>query len=263
VVRLSKELTFLEHIDELRARLIRIIATVIGIALFTFLFGIQKFEYRGTILYMPYPDPFDNIAGILIRRVQSDMLPEHVKLIVTSPGQAIIAQLHVSIFLGVLLGMPIIVHQIGAFVNPALYPHEKRSMMRLILPSVILFVVGSLFSYIFVTPLAIRFLYIYGVVLGAETFITINDLIAFVLLFVLAGALSFQLPTFMWIVTRSGLVDAGFWFKNLRYAVVAIVIFGALITPDHSGVTMWLIAAPMITLYLAAYLFLRRQTPKA
>jgi len=263
VIRLPKEMSFLEHIDELRTRLLRIISTIVVISLFAFLFGIERFRYGETVFYLPYPNPFDNIAGLLIKRVQSDMLPEHVKLIVTSPGQAIIAQLYVSMFLGILLGMPIIVHQVGAFVNPALYPDEKRSIIRLVAPSVTLFVLGAAFSYVFVTPIAIQFLYVYGVALGAETFITVNDLIVFVLLFVLAGGLSFQLPTAMWIVTVTGLVDASFWRKNLSYAVVAIVIFGAVITPDGSGITMWLIAGPMIALYVATYMILRRQQPRA
>ena len=262
MVRLPKEMSFLEHVDELRIRLLRIMATVVVISLFAFLFGIERFRYGETMFYLPYPNAFDNIAGLLIKRVQSDMLPEHVKLIVTSPGQAIIAQLYVSIFLGILLGMPVIVHQICGFVNPALYPHERESFLRLIAPSVTLFVIGAVFSYVFVTPVAIKFLYVYGVVLGAETFITVNDLMAFVLLFALAGGLSFQLPLMMWVVTRSGLVDPDFWLKNLRYAIVAIAIFGAVITPDHSGVTMWLIAGPMVALYLAACLLLRRQAPK-
>ena len=63
----------------------------------------------------------------------------------------------------------------------------------------------------------------------------------------------------MWIVTKAGLVEADFWRKNLRYAAVAIVIFGAVITPDVSGVTMWLISGPMIVLYVAAYLIIRRK----
>lgn len=111
MVRLPKEMSFLEHVDELRTRLLRIVATVFVISLFAFLFGIEEFRRGETVFYLPYPDPFNNIAGLLIRRIQSDMLPEHVKLIVTSPGQAMIAQLYVSVFLGVLLGMPVIAGQ--------------------------------------------------------------------------------------------------------------------------------------------------------
>ena len=257
MIELSSHKTFMEHIDELRSRLLKIVATVVSITLFSFLFGFEKFHFGDLSIYLPYPNPFNDIAALLIKKVQSDMLPQHVKLIVTSPGQAIIAQLYVSIFLGVVLGMPMIAYQIAAFVGPGLYPREARSIRRLIAPAILLFFLGAIFTYAFVTPMALEFLYTYGVVLGAETFITVDDLISFVLLFALAGGLSFQLPVAMWIVTAVGLVDADFWRRNLSYAIVGIVIFGAVVTPDGSGITMWLISVPMILLYLAAYLILR------
>jgi len=185
-----------------------------------------------------------------------------VKLIVTSPGQAIIAQLYVSMFLGIILAMPVITHQVAAFVGPGLHHHEARSIRRLLVPSVVLFIAGAVFMYLYVAPIAFQFLYQYGFVLGAETYITVDELISFVLLFALAGGLSFQLPTLMWIVTIAGIVDAGFWRRNFSYAVVAIVIFGAVVTPDGSGITMWLISGPMIVLYVTAYLILRRKAFK-
>jgi len=255
-------MTFLEHIDELRSRLLRIMATVMAITIFSFLFGIKKFEFENVSVYLPYPNPFDDIAALLIRKIQADMLPENVKLIVTSPGQAIVAQLYVSLFLGIILAMPVILYQIAVFVGPGLYTHESHAVRRLLVPSAFLFALGAAFTYLFITPIAFQFLYEYGFVLRAETFITVDDLISFVLLFALAGGLSFQLPILMWIVTIAGIVDTGFWRRNFSYAVVAIVIFGAVVTPDGSGITMWLISGPMIALYVAAYLILRRKTLK-
>jgi len=261
VIELPRQMTFLEHIDELRRRLLRIFATVIAITLFSFLFGFEKFHFGNLSIYLPYPNPFDDIAALLIRKMQRDLLPQHVKLIVTSPGQAIVAQLYVSILLGIVLGMPMIAHQIAAFVGPALYPRETRAIRRLVVPAILLFFLGATFTYLFITSIAFEFLYAYGVVLGAETFITVDDLVSFVLLFALAGGLSFQLPVVMWIVTVVGLVDADFWRRNLSYAIVGIVIFGAVVTPDGSGITMWLISMPMILLYFAAYFILRRRHP--
>jgi sec-independent protein translocase protein TatC len=252
-------MSFLEHVDELRGRLLRVVATVLVITLFSFLFGIKEFQFGNVLVNLPYPNPFDNIAALVIKRIQNDMLPENVKLIVTSPGQAIIAQFYVALFLGVVFGMPMIVYQIAAFVGPGLHPHERRSIRKILLPSIILFVVGGLSTYVFVTPTAFQFLYTYGFVLGATTFINIDDLIQFVLFFSLGGGLSFQVPVIMWIVTEAGLVDAGFWRRNMSYAIVAIVVFGALLTPDGSGITMWLISGPMIVLYLVTYLVLRRR----
>src|SRR3970040_767434 len=78
-----------------------------------------------------------------------------------------------------------------------------------------------------------------------------------------AFGLSFQLPLIMYAVTASGIIDASFWRKNIRYAIVVIVIFGAVITPDGSGITMWFIAGPMFTLYVAGMFFVERKERKS
>ena len=85
------------------------------------------------------------------------------------------------------------------------------------------------------------------------------DFVSFVLQFLLAFGISFQLPLAMYAISMSGMTDSKFWRRNLRYAIVAIVIFGAVITPDGSGVTMWFIAGPMIALYLAGMLIVERK----
>ena len=85
------------------------------------------------------------------------------------------------------------------------------------------------------------------------------DFVTFVLQFLLAFGLSFQLPVIMYAFSQAGITTAKFWRKNIRYAIVIIVIFGAVITPDGSGVTMWFIAGPMIGLYLAGMALVERK----
>ncbi|MBI4258778.1 MAG: twin-arginine translocase subunit TatC, partial [Thaumarchaeota archaeon] len=107
-------------------------------------------------------------------------------------------------------------------------------------------------------PFTIGFLYGYAAPLVDRQFITIDALIGFTLLFLLAFGLSFQIPIIMWATTKAGIVDKRFWRRNFSYAILAIVVFGAAITPDGSGITMWLVAIPLTLLYLGAYLFIRR-----
>jgi len=78
----------------------------------------------------------------------------------------------------------------------------------------------------------------------------------------LAFGLSFQLPLVMYAISMSGMVDSDFWRKNIRYAIVAIVIFGAVITPDGTGVTMWFVSGPMIALYFAGMFLIERKERK-
>ena len=106
------------------------------------------------------------------------------------------------------------------------------------------------------------FLYRYGESAGLVTFLNVMDFVSFVLQFLLAFGLSFQLPLVMYAVTVSGMIDSNFWRKNIRYAIVIIVIFGAIITPDGSGVTMWFIAGPMITLYVIGMAVIERKERK-
>ena len=103
------------------------------------------------------------------------------------------------------------------------------------------------------------FLYQYGESSGLVTFLNVMDFVTFVLQFLLAFGVAFQLPLIMYAATVSGLVDVKFWRRNIRYAIVALVIIGAIVTPDGSGVTMWFISGPMIGLYLIGMLILERR----
>src|SRR5262249_54489107 len=103
------------------------------------------------------------------------------------------------------------------------------------------------------------FLYKYGQAIGVETFFNVNDFISFVLQFFLGFGIAFELPIIMYAFTLTGMVDASFWKKKFRYAVIILVIFGAIITPDGSGITMWFVAGPMIGLYLLAIVMIQRR----
>jgi sec-independent protein translocase protein TatC len=108
----------------------------------------------------------------------------------------------------------------------------------------------------------LNFLYQYGQSAGLVTFLNVVDFVTFVLQFLLAFGVAFQLPLIMYAATVSGLTDTKFWRKNIRYAIVALVIIGAAVTPDGSGVTMWFISGPMIGLYLAGMVMLERRERK-
>tara|TARA_Y100000782_G_C10061921_1_gene214079 strand:- start:333 stop:677 length:345 start_codon:yes stop_codon:yes gene_type:complete len=106
-------------------------------------------------------------------------------------------------------------------------------------------------------PTTLEFLYRYGLSLRAETLITINEFISFIIFFVLAFGIAFQLPIIMWLLTKLEIVKSEVWKENWRYTFIILVILGAIITPDASGVTMWLITLPMMALYIIGYLTTR------
>lgn len=282
----SAQMSIAEHVNELRRRLIRTSIIIAVITILSLSFGLKSFTVyiplsfpvappSGTpntvlggssmpiTLYYPFPDPFNNMAVQLTIFLRDTLLPSDVKLIQTAPGQAFFAQIHVSFLIGIICSIPIVVREIFAFTFPALSKKITSSIYKITFPIIILFIAGIVFSCIFVIPFTLSFLYKYGESVGAETFVTISDFITFSLQFMLAFGVSFQLPIIMYGLSLAGLLNSNFWIKNFRYAVVIIAIFGALITPDGSGVTMWFIVFPMTGLYALGILIIRRNERRA
>jgi len=248
-----------QHLAELRRRILRIAIVVGIITVFVLTFHATPVEIGELTLFFPTPNPLDNIAAQITNYLKVQLVPDQVQLIQTAPGQAFFAQVYIAALVGIVVGMPVIVKELTAFIKPALKEREINVSKSILLPTIGLFITGCLFSYFLVIPYILEFLYRYGESAGLLTFLNIIDFVAFVLQFLLAFGLSFQLPLVMYAATVSGLTDGNFWRKNIRYAIVIIVIFGAIITPDGSGVTMWFIAGPMIGLYLAGMIFVERK----
>lgn len=252
-----------KHLDELRARILRIVIVVGVITVFILTFHFTPFEINGIQLYYPTLDPVNNIAAQITNLMKQQLVPDEVQLIQTAPGQAFFAQIYIAALAGIVFGMPVIIREFTGFIKPALKEREIHVSRAIALPALGLFIAGCLFSYMLVVPYILDFLYKYGEASGIVTFLNIIDFVSFVLQFLLAFGLSFQLPLIMYAVTASGIIDASFWRKNIRYAIVIIVIFGAVITPDGSGITMWFIAGPMFALYVAGMFFVERKERKS
>jgi len=250
------------HLDELRKRILRIVIVIGIITVFILTFHAEPFEISGITLYYPTPEPLDNIAAQITNHMRDNLVPQDVQLIQTAPGQAFFAQVYISALVGIVVGMPIIIKELVGFIKPALKENEIKVSRSISIPALGLFIAGCVFSYNFVIPYILDFLYRYGESAGLVTFLNVIDFVTFVLQFLLAFGLSFQLPLVMYAISGTGMIDADFWRKNTRYAIVIIVIFGAVITPDGSGVTMWFIAGPMIALYFAGMLIIERKERK-
>jgi len=251
-----------QHLEELRKRLLRIVLVIGIITAFILFFHAEPIQVGQITLYYPTPEPLNNIAAQITNHMKFNLVPEDVQLIQTAPGQAFFAQIYIAALVGVVAGMPIIIRELVGFIKPALKENEINVSRSISLPALGLFIVGCIFSYNFVIPYILEFLYRYGESAGLVTFLNIMDFVTFVLQFLLAFGFSFQLPLVMYAISASGMVDSDFWRKNIRYAIVAIVIFGAVITPDGSGVTMWFITIPMIILYVAGMIVIERKERK-
>jgi len=251
-----------KHLEELRKRIIRIVLVIGIITAFLLSFHLEPIQIEQITLYYPVLDPLNNISAQITHHMKTNLVPETVQLIQTAPGQAFFAQVYIAALVGIVVGMPVIIIELVSFIKPALKENEIKVSRSISLPALGLFITGCIFSYYFVIPYILEFLYRYGESAGLVTFLNIMDFVTFVLQFLLAFGFSFQLPIVMYAISASGIIDSDFWRKNIRYAIVVIVIFGAVITPDGSGITMWFVSIPMMVLYIAGMVIIERKERK-
>jgi sec-independent protein translocase protein TatC len=258
----AKDMPLQGHLVELRSRVIRAVIAILIVTVFCSSFGLRSIELYGYTFYYPFPDLVNNVSVQLTNFMRDTLLPSNVQLIQTAPGQAFFAQIYVSILIGVTVSIPVITKEIIAFISPAFEsnkPKKKIVWISTIIPMIALFVAGALFSYILVIPYVLEFLYNYGQAIGVATFFNINEFVSFVIQFLIGIGIAFELPVIMYAISLSGIIDARFWRKNFRYSIVIFVVFGAIITPDGSGITMWLMTGPMIGLYLVGLVVIERK----
>src|SRR5918912_1785206 len=259
---MAAEMTIREHIEELRIRTLRIAMVIIVITIFATTFDLRPIQVNGVPFAYPYPDPLHNISIRLTFYMQEHLLPDGVSLIQTAPGQAFFSQIYVSVLIGLTVSIPFIMREISAFISPAISTKTKIGLVNIFLPSIVLFIGGIACSSLLVIPFILDFLYKYGEALNVATFLTINNFISFVMQFFVGFGLAFQLPILMYGISLTGTISPKFWRSNFRYALLILVIFGALITPDGSGVTMWFITIPMMLLYLAGMIIVERRASR-
>ena len=212
--------------------------------------SITIYNFGGYKIPILYPDSLHSISVQIISFMRDTLLPKSVILIQVTPGQAFSAQIYVAIIVGLIVSLPIMYREIIAFVEPALHFHERRVIKNIAFPAIFLFVAGCFFSYCIVLPYTIEFLYRYGQAMDVASFFEITQFISFSMLLMLVFGFSYQFPLLIWVLTKTKVVKPRFWRNNIRYLIIILVLFGAVITPDGSGVTMWFVIGPMLLLYV-------------
>lgn len=243
-----------QHLEELRLRLKWSFLAVFFLFAFFAAFQIRTADVGGVPVPYPFPDPLRPAASQFFNVTLNYLLPPEVEAIVVSPAEAFVVQLQASLFLAVVSAMPVIAYHMGKFVGPALYDREKKVIIRLVVPAVLLFLAGILVAFFLLLPFTFRFLYSVAGGLGAKhLFLSLDQFLSFTLIFSVGFASSFELPIVMYALSATGIVKARIWRRYWRFALIGIFFFAAIITPDSSGVTMLLVAFPMLGLYVAGY----------
>ena len=244
--RAGGKMSFLDHLDELRKRLIvSAVTLIVG-----FLFA-SIFVFNGYI--------FNFIMGGM-----QEALPPGDQLVYTEPTEAFLLYIKMAALAGLFLAIPVVLHQFWLFVAPGLYAHEKRFAIPFVFFASAFFAGGALFSHYMLFPWAWRFFASFSEQSEIMQFMPrIQPAFSLYVKLMLACGLVFQMPTLVFFLARIGAVTPGFLARNIKYAILLIFIFAAVLTPTGDPVTLTMMAAPMIALYLfsifIAWVFRRRQ----
>jgi sec-independent protein translocase protein TatC len=223
------KMSFLEHLDELRRRIIWSVASI----------GV------GVLIVAAF---IDNIFGFIMRPMQA-MLPAGQTLIYTDPSEAFLLQIKIALIAGLIVASPMVFTQVWLFIAPGLYQHEKRLAIPFVVMSTVLFVSGAAFSHYAVFPLVWRFFV--GFSTDYLTFMPrVEPAFSMYLRLMLALGITFQLPTIVLFLARMGMITPRFMIRNFKFAVLLIVIAAAVLSPDGGGVGMVVMGAPVVVLYI-------------
>ena len=255
---MSKKAPFTQHLEELAERLrVVIISVMIATCAVAFLpadlpFNLDSFANASNPLggFTSYLN--STLVSAVIRKIKADVLPEKAKLIAYSWVDSFSVYFIISFVLGTVICLPIIAYEVYAYVNPALYPHERKFFLAFSLAFICLFVFGAWYSYVLLAPITIKFLYYFALATGAEPIFSIRDFFYFIGLIVVISGFFFTLPIGLTLAIRYEVVDPKTLEEKRRLVIFAILVVAAIITPDPTPVSMLLISVPFIMLYEAS-----------
>jgi sec-independent protein translocase protein TatC len=229
----NAEMSFLEHLEELRWHIVRSVVSIFVVAIAAFVFKDIIFDM---VLIAPKtPDFFTNrmlcefgeIVGVKALCINS--VP--FNLINISMAGQFTAHIMVSLIAGVILAFPYVIWELWRFIGPALYQQEKNYARGTVFYTSLLFMLGVLFGYYVIVPLSVHFLGSYTVSEQVANQIALNSYMGTVASVTLASGLIFELPVIVYFLTKVGLVSPPFLRKYRKHALVLILIISAIITP--------------------------------
>lgn len=237
------KMSFLEHLDELRKRIIRsVIAIFVGFLIACFF--------------------IEPVFAFIMRPLQ-EALPNGGKLVFTEPTEAFVLYIKIAAIAGLLLASPAVMSQVWLFIAPGLYAHEKKMAIPFVVLSTIGFVGGAAFSHYVVFPMAWSFFASFTT--DYMTFMPrIDPAFGLYIKLLLIFGLIFQMPTVVLFLAKMGVISARFMIKNIKYAILIIFIASAVLTPTGDAFVQTAMAGPMIGLYVIsiglAWLFGKKKT---
>lgn len=224
----------LEHLNELRWRLVKSAAALTVGAIIAFFFRDWLFD----LLESPYRRAIDNTDALAQFQV--------------TEGFSVAMRL--ALFGGTLLASPVLLYQLWAFVNPALTDRERKWTVPIVMALAVLFSGGVVFGYL-ILPRGLEFLL--GIQSGLDPIIGVSSYISLALRFLLVFGLAFEFPVFLFAASAAGLLSSQQLSKGRRWAVLTIVVVGAVVTPTGDPLTLLALSIPLYLLYEATILLVK------
>jgi len=222
---------FLDHLEELRTRLVYAIAAV-AVGFFACWWKVEAI--------------YDIMQRPIMKALRDNGMSE--RLVYLNPTEPFNLYLKIAALAGLFLTSPFVLYQVWMFISPGLYRNEKRYVVPFMVSTIALFTTGGYFGYKVVYPQALGFLIHFG--RQFQPMITIGEYTSLFLSIILGMGLIFEMPILIFFLALMGIVTAGFMWKNFRYAILLIFIIAAIVTPTPDVLNMCIFAAPMIALYV-------------
>jgi sec-independent protein translocase protein TatC len=251
--RKDRVMSIWEHSEELAARLKIVLYTLI-------ISTVAMMVLPANLSFFQNPlQSYEPLAGVVLRKIREQILPENVRLIGLEFAVPIELYVLASFVFGLAITLPVFAYEIYRFVDPALYPHERRDVYPFVASVSILFLVGAVFSYMVITPYVVAGISPFFSIVGAEMVVSVMDFYKLVLFFTLLIGLSFTFPAFFVILVKYGILGTKMFTKNRKYLYVALFVLAMIMTPDGGfPLGNFMIWVPMVLLMEVGFLVARR-----
>ena len=241
-------LSFWDHLDVLRAIIIRIVVVTIVCGIVAFLF---KEELFAVVLAPRNPDFVTYRLLVRVSGFFGGDAPDNpvIQLINTGLAEQFVIHMKTALCAGVLCASPYTLYQLFRFISPALYANERRFALPIVVGGYVMFMLGVLISYYLIFPLTFRFLGTYQVSEDVVNMISLQSYMSTLTLMSISMGIVFEMPVVAWLMARMGLLTASFMNRYRRHAIVVILIVAAIITPTSDIFTLLMVSLPMWLLY--------------
>lgn len=252
VVEPERAGTIFEHLSELASRLKIVLYSLFITTTIFMVFPANPYFIKNPFAF------YDPLISLVLRQVVNDVLPAGVQLIAGEFTAPLEIYLIASVLLGVAVSSPVIAYEVYRYIDPALYPEERKAVYPFVASFTLLFLIGAVFGYKVLAPFMLWAMLPFFRLTGAVAIIYVMDFYSLVFITTLTSGFSFTMPVFFVLLVRFGIIKTSYVTTRRRYIYAALYIITAVITPDGGPIADLALFVPMAILLELAVFFGKR-----